>query len=88
VQREGTIPFPIPSREGTADAGRRSLIAGALRRLGNSFTFDAHGPPLTLDILDQGETDPGNIVEFLAPDIDFEVEPTTGFVFPPEADRG
>jgi hypothetical protein len=40
-----------------------------------------------LAIFDQGGTDPGNIAEFLAFDIDFEVEPTTGFIFPPEVDR-
>jgi hypothetical protein len=64
------------------------LIAGALRRLGSSFTLDPDGPPPTLAIFDQGGTDPGNIAEFLAFDIDFRVEPTTGFIFPPEADRG
>jgi hypothetical protein len=62
------------------------LIAGALRRLGSSFVYDAD-VPVTLAIFDQGGTDPGNIAEFLAFDIDFEVEPTTGFIFPPEVDR-
>jgi hypothetical protein len=64
------------------------LIAGALRRLGSSFTFDADGPAPTLAIFDQGGTDPGNIADFLAFDIDFRVEPTTGVIFPPEVDRG
>ena len=64
------------------------LIAVALRRLGSSFTFDPNGPPLTLAVFDQGGTDPGNIAEFLAFDIDFDVEPTTGVIFPPEVERG
>lgn len=64
------------------------LIAWALRRRGPSSTFDPDGPPLTLAVFDQGGTDPGNIAEFLAFDIDFDVEPTTGLIFPPEADRG
>lgn len=65
-----------------------SLITEALRRLGSSFALDPDGPPFTLAIFDQGGTDPGNIAEFLALDIDFRVEPRTGFIFPPEADRG
>ena len=64
------------------------LLALALRRLGSSFTFDPNGEPLPLIVFDQGGTDPGNIAEFLATDIDFREEPTTGFIFPPEADRG
>jgi hypothetical protein len=63
------------------------LIAVALQRLRSSFTFDADAP-LTLAMFDQGGTDPGNIAEFLAFDIDFDIEPTTGFIFPTEADRG
>ena len=63
------------------------VIAQALRRLGSSFTFDPSGPPLPLTIFDQGGTDPGNVAEFLAFDIDFRAEPTTGFIFPPEADH-
>jgi hypothetical protein len=64
------------------------LISVALRRLGSRFTLDPGGPPLPMTIFDQGGTDPGNIAEFLAFDIDFRGEPTTGFIFPPEADRG
>jgi len=64
------------------------LIAVALRRLGSSFTFDVDGQPLTVTFFDQGGTDPGNVAEFLAFDIDFRVEPTTGVIFPPEVDRG
>lgn len=64
------------------------LITWALRRRSSSFTFDFDGPPLTLAEFDQGGTDPGNIAEFLALDIDFDVEPATGLIFPPEADRG
>ena len=63
------------------------LIAGALRRLGTSFNFDVDGPPQTLAIFDQGGTDPGNIAEFLALDIPFEVEPTTGVIFPAEVEH-
>ena len=63
------------------------LIATALRRLGTSFTFDVDAPPQTLAIFDQGGTDPGNIVEFLALDIPFDVEPTTGVIFPAEVDH-
>ncbi len=63
------------------------IIAEALRRLGSSYTFDPNGPPLTLEIFDAGGTDPGNIAAFLAFDIDFREEPTTGFIFPPEADN-
>jgi hypothetical protein len=63
------------------------LIAWVLRRH-SAYSFDFDRPPLTLAELDQGGTDPGNIAEFLAFDIDFDVEPTTGFIFPPEADRG
>jgi hypothetical protein len=37
--------------------------------------------------LDQGGTDPGNIAEFLAYDIPFEIEPATGLIFPAEVDR-
>lgn len=65
------------------------LITRALRRLGSSFTFDPEAAPdVSLSDLDQGGTDPGNIVEFLAFEIDFEVEPTTGLIFPAEVDRG
>ena len=62
------------------------LIAVALKRLGTSFKFDADGPQ-TLAIFDQGGTDPGNIAEFLALDIPFEVEPTTGVIFPSEVEH-
>lgn len=64
------------------------LITGALRRLGSSFTFDIDAPPIALSEFDQGGTDPGNIVEFLAFDLDFRVEPTTGVIFPSEVDHG
>ncbi|MDQ3962952.1 MAG: hypothetical protein M3277_03440 [Actinomycetota bacterium] len=63
------------------------LIAWVLRRHG-AFSFDFDRPPLTLAELDQGGTDPGNIAEFLAFDIDFRVEPTIGVIFPSEADHG
>ena len=64
------------------------LITRALRRRGSSSTFDPAAPPPTLSELDQGGTDPGNVAEFLAFEIDFEVEPTTGLIFPAEVDRG
>ena len=64
------------------------LISRALLRRGLSFAFDLDAPPLTLVEFDQGGTDPGNIAEFLALAIDFDVEPATGLIFPPEADRG
>ncbi len=64
------------------------LITRALRRLGSSFTFDPDGPPITLAVFDQGGTDPGNVVEFLAYDIPFRTEPTTGVIFPAEVDHG
>jgi hypothetical protein len=63
------------------------LIARALGRLGSSFTFDPDAPT-TPSEFDQGGTDPGNIAEFLAFEIDFDVEPTTGLIFPAEVDRG
>lgn len=64
------------------------LITRALRRRGSSLHFDLDAPGVTLEIFDQGGTDPGNIAEFLAFDIDFRVEPATGLIFPAEADRG
>lgn len=63
------------------------LITRALRRRGSSSS-DPAAPPLTLSVFDQGGTDPGNVAEFLAFEIDFEVEPTTGLIFPAEVDRG
>lgn len=62
------------------------LIALALERLGGSFAFDPTEAPVTLAEFDQGGTDPGNIAEFLAFEIPFEVEPTTGLIFPSEVD--
>jgi hypothetical protein len=64
------------------------LIARALRRRGSSFTFDPDAPDVVPSEFEQGGTDPGNIAEFLAFEIDFEVEPTTGLIFPAEVDRG
>ncbi|MGH2807457.1 MAG: hypothetical protein ACRDKT_09285 [Actinomycetota bacterium] len=64
------------------------LITQALRRRGRSFRFDLNAPPVSLAEFEQGGTDPGNIAEFLAFDIPFEVEPTTGVIFPTEVDRG
>jgi hypothetical protein len=63
------------------------LIRRALRKRGSSVTFDLEAPPASLTDLDQGGTDPGNIAEFLAFDIPFEVEPATGLIFPTEVGR-
>jgi hypothetical protein len=62
------------------------LIARALRRRGSSFTFDPDAATSPSEF-DQGGTDAGNIAEFLAFEIDFEVEPTTGLIFPAEVNR-
>ncbi len=64
------------------------LITRLLGRRGSSFTFDPDTPPVTLSEFDQGGTDPGNVAEFLAFEIEFDVEPTTGLIFPSEVDRG
>jgi hypothetical protein len=61
------------------------LITQALRRI-SSAGRDISA--VTLADFDQGGTDPGNIAEFLAFDIPFDVEPTTGFRFPTEVDLG
>lgn len=70
------------------------LIMRALRNRGSSdmnplealdATFDPEEAPVDFD---QGGTDPGNIAEFLAFDIAFEIEPTTGLIFPAGVDRG
>lgn len=60
------------------------LIARALR-LPDRSTTDLDK---LAKALDQGGTDPGNIAEFLAYDIPFEVEPATGLILPAEVDRG
>jgi hypothetical protein len=62
------------------------LIARVLRR-GGWFTLDSGALPMALAEFDQGGTDPGNIAEFLALDVPFEVEPATGVIFPAEVDR-
>jgi hypothetical protein len=64
------------------------LILWALKRVDPSAPFDPGTTPMRWEELDQGGTDPGNIVAFLAHDIPFEVEPATGLIFPPEVDRG
>jgi hypothetical protein len=64
------------------------LIMRALRNRGSSVTFDLEEAPAGPADFDQGGTDPGNIAEFLAFDIAFEVEPATGLTFPTEVDRG
>lgn len=61
------------------------LIMWALRNRGSSATFD-DATGATLADFDQGGTDPGNIAEFLAFEIAFDVEPTTGLIFPTEVD--
>jgi hypothetical protein len=64
------------------------LIIQALKRLDSSTSSDLYAAPVALEELDQGGTDPGNIAAFLALDIPFEVEPTTGLIFPSQVDRG
>jgi hypothetical protein len=64
------------------------LMSRVLQRLGPRFNFDPDATPIALSEFDQGGTDPGNIAEFLAQDIPFEVEPTTGVIFPKEVERG
>jgi hypothetical protein len=63
------------------------LIKRALERLDSSTSVDVDAAAVALE-LDQGGTDPGNIAEFLAVDIPFEVEPATGLIFPSQVDRG
>lgn len=63
------------------------LIKSALGRAGGASDFDID-TPVTLADFDQGGTDPGNIAAFLALDIPFDVEPTTGLIFPAEVDLG
>lgn len=62
------------------------LIMRALRNRGSSGTFDLDSARAALSDYDQGGTDPGNIAEFLAFDIAFDVEPTIGLIFPTEVD--
>jgi hypothetical protein len=64
------------------------LIMRALGRLDSSTPLDLDAAPVSLEVIDQGGTDPGNIAEFLAFDIPFEVEPATGLIFPSQVDRG
>ncbi|MGH2730717.1 MAG: hypothetical protein ACRDJI_08960 [Actinomycetota bacterium] len=61
------------------------LITRALQRADPSIS-DLFPAPAVGE-LDQGGTDPGNIVEFLAYDIPFEVEPATGVIFPAGVER-
>lgn len=64
------------------------FIKRALGRLDSSTSVDLDAAPVALAELDQGGTDPGNIAEFLAVDIPFEIEPATGLIFPSQVDRG
>jgi hypothetical protein len=64
------------------------FIVQALRRLDSPATFDPDSAPVALGELDQGGTDAGNIAEFLAFEIPFEVEPATGLILPVRVDRG
>jgi hypothetical protein len=63
------------------------FIMRALGRLNQSSPLDLETAAVSLAELDQGGTDPGNIAEFLAFDVPFEVEPATGLIFPPQVDR-
>jgi hypothetical protein len=64
------------------------FIVQALRRGDLLADFDLDAVAAVESELDQGGTDPGNIAEFLAHDLPFEVEPATGLIFPAEVDRG
>jgi hypothetical protein len=63
------------------------FIVRALGRLDPSSPLDLEAP-VAMEEFDQGGTDPGNIAEFLAFDVPFEVEPATGLIFPSQVDRG
>ena len=63
------------------------LIMRALQRSNPPIDDDLFPAPVAWEELDQGGTDPGNIAEFLAYDIPFEIEPTTGLIFPAGVDR-
>jgi hypothetical protein len=61
------------------------LIKHALGRLDPAAPLDSES--ITVTDLDQGGTDPGNIAEFLAFEIAFDVEPATGMIVPAEVER-
>jgi hypothetical protein len=63
------------------------LIMQMIQRADPSINRDLFPAP-EVGALDQGGTDPGNIAEFLAYEIPFEVEPATGLIFPADVDRG
>lgn len=63
------------------------LLMRALQRSDHPVEFDLDGVGEAWEELDQGGTDPGNVVEFLAYDIPFTLEPATGLIFPKEVDR-
>lgn len=64
------------------------LIAHALGRAGDATP----GPPTSgsgpLPERERGSLDPQTVAEFLAFDVDFEVEPAVGFVSPPGGGGG
>jgi hypothetical protein len=62
------------------------LIKHALSRLDPLATPDLVSAPISPSDFDQGGTDPGNIVEFLAFDIAFDVEPATGLFLSAETE--
>jgi hypothetical protein len=63
------------------------FIVRALARRDPSAPFDPDEVPQFEEEL-EGGTDPGNIGAFLAFEIPFDVEPTTGVIFPKEVDPG
>jgi hypothetical protein len=88
---EKTVVWPAGSRWKRSNLSKMlagDLIMRALGRLDSSTPLDLDSAPATLEEIDQGGTDPGNIAEFLAIDIPFEVEPATGLILPPPVDRG
>jgi hypothetical protein len=89
--REKTVAGPAGSEWKRANLLKMlagDLIMRALGRLDSSTTIDPDAARAALEEPDQGGTDPGNIAEFLAFEIPFEVEPATGLILPAPADRG
>jgi hypothetical protein len=89
--REKTVAGPAGSEWKRANLLKMlagDLIMRALGRLDSSATFDLDSALEALAEPEQGGTDPGNIAEFLAFEIPFEVEPATGLILPARVDRG
>jgi hypothetical protein len=88
LKRLDTGILTLPGRPiGEAPMLAGDLIMRALRRRDPSAPLDLDAAPLSVAEFDQGGTDPGNIAAFLAFDIPFDVEPTTGLIFPTDVPR-